>query len=133
MTESLTLTAEFNISKQQIYKAWLNSKSHTGFTGSPAVVNARKGGKFTAWDGYISGKNLELHPYDKIVQAWRTSDFRNEDPDSLLEISFVELKGKTRVILKHTGIPKGQGMAYRQGWLEFYFQPMKDYFSEVNR
>ena len=35
-------------------------------TGSPAKVEPRVGGKFTAWDGYITGKDTRaetLYPY----------------------------------------------------------------------
>jgi len=58
-----------------IYKAWLSTKGHTAMTGSSAKVNGKIGGKFTAWDGYIFGTTLELTPDQRIVQAWRTSEF----------------------------------------------------------
>ena len=99
-------------------------------TGSAARVSARKGGAFTAWDGYISGKTLELEPDTRIVQSWRTTDFDEASPDSHLEISFRKAKGGTRVTLKHTLIPSGQTEGYRQGWIDYYFAPMKAYFSK---
>ena len=43
-----------------VYEAFMDAKKHSAFTGSKAASDARVGGKFTAWDGYISGKNLEL-------------------------------------------------------------------------
>jgi len=128
MTESITVSALFNTSAQKIYQAWLNSHEHSGFTGSEAVVSARKGGKFTAWDGYISGKNLELTPFRRIVQTWRTTDFNENDPDSLIEIHFEEKNDKTTVTINHSNIPKGQGKGYKKGWTDFYFLPMKEYF-----
>jgi len=39
-------------------------------TGSPAHVDGDAGGAFSAWDGYIFGRNLELIPDQCIVQAW---------------------------------------------------------------
>ena len=128
MTESITVSAHFNTSAQKIYQAWLNSREHSGFTGSEAVISARKGGKFTAWDGYISGKNLELTPFKRIVQAWRTTDFNENDPDSLVEILFEEKNGKTTVTIRHSNIPEGQGKGYKKGWIDFYFSPMREYF-----
>lgn len=38
----------------------LLTRGNTAFTGSKATCDAGVGGEFTAWDGYISGKNLEL-------------------------------------------------------------------------
>ena len=43
----------------------------------------------TAWDGYISGRNVELIPGERIVQTWRTSEFGVSDPDSNLEDAFL--------------------------------------------
>lgn len=44
----------------EVYEAFIDAKKHSAFTGSKATCNPKIGGKFTAWDGYISGKNLEL-------------------------------------------------------------------------
>ena len=115
-------------SAEKIYKAWLNSNGHTTMTGSPAKATSRVGGKFTAWDGYIFGKNLELEPHHRIVQAWRTSEFPEEAPDSRVEILLKEVKGGTKVTLKHRDMPEDQVASYKQGWEDFYFKPMKEYF-----
>jgi len=85
-------------------------------TGNPAKVNGKIGGKFTAWDGYIFGTTLELIPDQFIVQAWRTSEFSDDAPDSLLELSLKEARGGTKVTLTHSRIPSGQEDSYRQGW-----------------
>ncbi len=128
MTESFTVSAVLTASAEKIFRAWLNSREHSAFTGSPAVISSRKGAKFTAWDGYIMGKNIDLKPFHKISQTWRTTEFKEDDPDSLLEITLEELKGKTKIILKHSKIPVGQAASYKQGWSDFYFAPMKKYF-----
>ncbi len=116
-------------SPEQLYKAWLNSKEHTAFTGSEAIIEPEVGGKFTAWDGYIMGKTIELEPYRRIVQEWRTVEFPAESPDSRLEILFEAVKGGTKLTLIHSEIPKSQVEDYRQGWKDSYFSPMSEYFS----
>ena len=126
----------FKISKvipakpSEIYKAWLSSKGHSAMTGSTAKVTGKVGGKFSAWDGYIFGKTLELEPERRIVQAWRTSEFPNEAPDSRLEVLLVETKTGTKVTFTHTEVPDGQADSYKQGWEDFYFKPMKQYFGK---
>lgn len=117
------------VSAERLYRAWLDGKAHAAFTGAGAQVDPRVGGAFTAWDGYISGTNLELSPHRRIVQAWRTTEFLQGSPDSRLEISFEEDEGGTRLTLAHSDIPDGQGESYRQGWEDYYFKPMLDYFS----
>jgi len=97
-------------------------------TGSPAKVTGRVGGKFTAWDGYIFGKTLELEKPHRILQAWRTSEFPEDAQDSLVEILLDKAKGGTKVTLKHYNMPADQVDSYKQGWEDFYFKPMRDYF-----
>ena len=113
-----------------IYQAWLNSEGHTRMTGSPAQSSDQVGGSFEAWDGYIFGKNLELAPdKQQIVQAWRTTEFQPSDPDSRLEITLAAEGKGTRVTIHHSNLP-ADGMQYKQGWVDYYFQPMLAYFQE---
>ena len=111
MADSFEIKEFFpGIPATEIFNAWLESEAHSAFTGSPARVNPGVGGEFSAWDGYISGKTLEIEPY-------------------LLEISFEEIGDGTQLTLVHTNIPDGQGEDYRQGWEDYYFKPMQQFFS----
>lgn len=128
MSLEFTISESFPVSPEVIYKAWIKSDEHSKMTGSPASVTDVIGGEFTAWDGYIHGKNIELNPPDRIVQLWRTTEFEDSDPDSLLEIIF-EIEGDgTRVTIHHSDLPE-HGMQYKQGWIDAYFTPMKQYFN----
>jgi activator of HSP90 ATPase len=128
MSESIKISTVLPTSAEKIYKAWLDSNAHSKFTGSKAKINPKLKGKFTAWDGYISGTNLELVPFKKIVQSWRTTEFPEDASDSRLEIIFEEIPKGTRVTLVHTQIPDGQSSEYKKGWKDFYFDPMKSFF-----
>jgi activator of HSP90 ATPase len=128
--QRFTLAAVFPVRAEKLYKAWLSSKGHSAMTGSSAKATARVGGKFTAWDGYIFGKTLELESSKRILQAWRTTEFPEDAPDSLVEILFKEVKGGTKVTLKHSNMPDDQVQSYKQGWDDFYFKPMRDYFGK---
>src|SRR5258706_15155880 len=90
MKNGFKLSAIIPAKPNEIYKAWLSTKGHTAMTGNPAKVNSKVGGKFTTWDGYIFGTNLELIPDQFIVQAWRTSVLPDDAPDSLVEISLMD-------------------------------------------
>ncbi len=127
MAIQFTVSATIPASPKQVYDAWLSSKGHALMTGSPAKVSARTGGAFTAWDGYITGKNLKLKPGKQIVQSWRTTEFAAADPDSQIEVLLVKAPGGTKLTLRHTNIPGGQS-DYRSGWPTHYFEPMKKYF-----
>ena len=128
MKNGFTLTTEFMASPAEIYDAWLSSAGHGAMTGRPAKIDPKVGGAFTAWDGYIVGKTLELGPSLRIVQAWRTSEFPEKAPDSRLEILLEPSKRGTRLTLIHSEMPPDQVESYRQCWDESYFQPMREYF-----
>ncbi len=137
LTATLKQTVEFpGVTPQQVYDAFLSSKGHSGMTGGTAKISDKVGAAFTAWDGYITGKNLELVPGKLIVQAWRTSEFPDGAEDSLLRIELAPHKDKdgktgTMLLMTHSNIPDGQENMYGPGWHESYWEPMKEYFSKA--
>lgn len=122
-----TLKKSFKTTAKQIYKAWLSTQGHTNMTGGVAFASDKVGDAFTAWDGYIKGKNLVLEPYHRIIQSWRTSNFEDHEPDSQIEINLKEHDGETELTFKHSSVPEG-GEQYIKGWDEHYFEPMNAYF-----
>lgn len=117
-------------SPEVIYMAWLDSQGHTAMTGAEARVSDQVGEAFTAWNGYIHGRNLILEPYRRIVQAWRTAEFATDEADSQIEVTFDLVEGGTRLTLHHTSLPP-HGMKYEQGWVDAYFEPMNLYFAAL--
>jgi activator of HSP90 ATPase len=128
MAIEFVVSGLFSASAEEIYNTWLSSKGHTQMTGSSASVSAELGGEFTAWEGYIHGKNLELEYGKRIVQSWRTTEYSDDEVDSQIEITFEPAGDQTKLTLHHTGLPP-HGSQYEQGWVESYFVPMKEYFS----
>lgn len=128
--DSLEMKVSLPASPAEVYAAWLDGEQHEEMTGGgPATAGTQVGDAFTAWDGYITGKNLELVPGKRIVQSWRTNEFPDSAEDSRLEV-LLEPEGKgTLLSLIHTHIPEGQGAAYETGWEDYYFAPMTVYFS----
>ncbi len=128
MADGFTITTVLEASPKRVYEAWMSSKEHGEFTGDKAKIEPRVGGAHSAFSGYITGKTLTLEPYRRIVQSWRATEFPEGSPDSRLELTFEDMKGKTRLTLRHTEIPEGQGPQFEEGWKENYFQPMAAYF-----
>ena len=106
----------------------MDSRKHSEFTGSKATGKAQVGEEFTAWDGYISGKNLELEKGKRIVQEWVTSEWPEGYPPSRLEFTFKEVDGKTELTMVHSDIPAEQKEELNRGWIDFYWEPLKKYF-----
>ena len=130
MPYAFTLTTTVPASAQEIYEAWLDSLAHSEMTGSEAVMSDEVGAEVAAWDGYISGRNLELVPGQRIVQSWRTTEFDDEHEDLILTVTLEEVEDGTLLTLVHSQVPDGQTSYEEGGWQEHYFEPMKAYFAE---
>ena len=122
------LKATFNTTAELLFTAWLDSGKHSIMTGGAAEVSNIEGNSFTAWDGYIVGRNLVIEPYKRIVQSWRAADFEAGHEDSEIELHLNETDGKTELTLIHRNLPDSIGEQYRQGWVDHYFSPMSEYF-----
>jgi len=131
MAESIEVGDVIPAPPDRVYQAWMDSNEHGWMTGGEARIEPTVGGRYTAWDGYIEGTTLEMEPFRRIVQAWRTSEFPADAPDSRLEVRFEDVGGSTQITLTHSGIPDGQGESYRGGWVDNYFEPMKTYFASL--
>ena len=115
-------------SPNEVYEAFMDPKKHSEFTGSKATGTSIVGSKFTAWDGYIQAKNLELEKGKRILQEWVTSEWPQGFPPSKLELIFTDLDGKTEIRMVHSNVPASQESDLKQGWEDFYWIPLKAYF-----
>lgn len=123
-------TAFIDAHPDDVYEAYVDPKKHSEFTGSQATGSPKVGGRFTAWDGYISGKFIELEKGKRIVHEWKTTEWPKGHPPSIVELSF-ELDGKkTKLTMVHSKVPAEQADEYAKGWTDYYWKPLKKYFRE---
>ncbi len=119
--QSVTIKA----SPHDVYEALMDSKKHAKFTGGKASISREVGGKFTAFDGYSEGVNLELVPDKKIVQSWRAEDWP-EGHYSKATFALKEVPGGTELTFTQTGVPEEFMNDIAQGWQDYYWAPMKE-------
>ena len=129
-TESLHVQAGLPLSPEALFDAWIDGDRHAMMTGAGASSDARVGGAFQAWDGYIEGRHELLDRPRRIVQAWRTGEFPDGAPDSRLELLLLAENGGTRLHLHPSEIPAGQAERYRQGWEDYYLAPIRAWLAE---
>jgi uncharacterized protein YndB with AHSA1/START domain len=113
-----------------VYEAFVEPKKHAAFTGQGATGTPRIGGKFTAGDGYITAKFLELEKGKRILQEWTTTEWPEGYPPSRLELRLKAKGNKTELIMTHSKVPAEQVEYYAGGWNEWYWEPLKKYFSK---
>lgn len=133
MPYTYTLRSIIPATPQQIYAAWLDSLAHSAMTGGKASMSDEIGAAISAWDGYITGRNLHLVRGKRIVQSWRTSRFTDAHADSIVTITLRAAASGTVLMLEHSNVPDDQRNYEDGGWEENYFAPMKDYFTDRAR
>ncbi len=118
-----------NATPKQVYDAYTDPEKQSEFTDSKATGKPKVGGKYSTWDGYIFGKYLELEDGKRVVQDWTTTDWEEGYPASKLELTFRAVSEGTEITMVHSNVPKVQASEVEQGWIEFYWNPLKDYFN----
>ena len=133
MPYSFKLVSTIPASPEAVHDAWLDSAAHSAMTGAEATASGEVGADFTAWDGYIRGRNIELVKGRRIVQSWRSSEFSGADPDSIVTVTLVRAKRGVTLTLEHSNVPDGHKSYELGGWEDNYFAPMRAYFGKQRR
>src|SRR4051812_25554517 len=131
MTKTISQKIVFkNTTASTLYDLYMDAKKHSEITGVPAVISQKTGSDFNIYDGYITGKNLQLIKDHLIVQSWRGNDWDCEDLDSTFIMKF-EQKGKDTIIkMTHANVPSKHVEGISKGWHEYYWEPWKNYLLE---
>ena len=124
MSIPIQQTVIFQASPHEVYEALMDSEKHAAFSGSAAKISRAVGGEYSAYDGYITGRNLELVPDKKIIQSWRAVDWP-EGLFSTVTFLLLPIPEGTRLNFTHTGVPDGTEAEFTQGWIDNYWEPMK--------
>ena len=103
----------------------MDSRMHSQFTGAPAKISTKVGGKFTAYGGELEGENLELKPNKKIVQSWRSKSWPAGHYSRVTYSLANAGKGKTRLTFTHSNIHPSDYAGVKKGWVSFYWEPLK--------
>ncbi len=133
--ESIHQEVVFKASRKRIYEALTDAKQFTDVTkfspvrgAAPAAISLEAGGSFSCFGGHIVGRNVELVPNERVVQAWRVVDWE----PGVYSIARFELEGEgsqTKVLFDHTGFPNGKAEHLAAGWKEHYWEPLEKYLA----
>ena len=133
MPTAIHQEVEFNTSPQRVYQALLDAKQFSTFSGAPAEIEPQAGGAFSCFGGIVTGRNVELVPNKRIVQAWRIKIW----PEGVYSIVAFELEPKgsgTLLTMAHDGFPEDMrahlnGEMPEGGWHRQYWEPLKKYLA----
>jgi uncharacterized protein YndB with AHSA1/START domain len=94
----------------------------------PTEISREAGGAIQLFGGHIVGRQIELMPNERIVQAWRE---RSWDPGvySIVRFELADLGTGTKISFDHTGFPAGAGDHLATGWKGNYWEPLEKFLT----
>jgi len=118
----------FGASPQRIYEVLLDAKQFAAFTGMAAEIDPAAGGAFSMFGGLIVGRNVELIPGLRVVQAWRPTHW-DAGVYSMVKFELKPRNSGTLVVLDHSGFPQGEYDHLYPGWKLRYWDPLRKFLA----
>jgi uncharacterized protein YndB with AHSA1/START domain len=119
----------FKASPKQVYEALTDAQQFSKVTGgAPTQIASEAGGAFSCFGGMILGRQLELVPHQRIVQAWRAGNWA----PGAYSIATFDLKaqgGGTRLVFEHAAFPEDQKQHLEEGWSANYWEPLQKFLA----
>ncbi|MBM3517093.1 MAG: hypothetical protein FJX56_04250 [Alphaproteobacteria bacterium] len=129
MAEPIHQEVVIKASPKRVYDALINAQQFSAVTGgAPAEIEREARGAFSFFGGRIVGRNLELVPGRRVVQAWRAGDW-DEGVYSIVRFELSEQGGETRLVLDHVGFPDAARPHLESGWPAMDWEPLRKYLA----
>lgn len=133
-TTTLNTSDEFRTTAEELYTTFTDPQRIAAFTRGPPrqFEGAHVGGKFSIFDGNVSGEYVKLEKPTLIVQKWRLAQWP-EGHYSTLEIKFDQndVDRVTNMRVSWTGVPIGQEEVTKHNWDGYYVRSIKQTFGYV--
>jgi len=123
-TKTIKQVVAFKASPHELYEMIMDSRQHAKFSGSAAKMSRKTGAAFTAYGGWIQGKNLKLIPDRLIVQEWRGKDWPKGHYSKAMFL-FTKTKTGTKLTFGQTKVPMELYAHINKGWKSQYWDKMK--------
>lgn len=117
---------DFKVAPERIYKVLLDAKEFSAFTQNKAEIQAQPGGTFKLFNGQIEGRNVELIPNRRIVQAWRPASWPAGEY-SIVRFEFLPRGAETHLVFDHAGFSEDRLEHLKEGWRNHYWEPLHKY------
>lgn len=139
--EAIHMEVSFNAAPARVYDALTDAKQFNkvvqlsesmksiGLGAKPVEMSREAGGTFAAFGGYVTGRQIELVPGQRIVQVWRAGGW---DPGvySIAKFEIAAQGSGTRLVFDHTGFPQGKADHLLAGWKSNYWEPLAKFLAQ---
>jgi len=112
---SIHQQATIPASPAQVYAVLADPEALSALSGMSGEAGRSEGEEFSAFDGNVTGRQIDLVPDQRVVQAWR---FPSWEPGrySIVRFTLATVDGGTRLVIDQNGEPDepDAGRAYRR-------------------
>jgi activator of HSP90 ATPase len=112
----------------QVYALLADAEALSALSGMTGVAGRAEGEEFSAFEGHVIGRQIELVPRERIVQTWR---FPLWEPGahSIVRFTLAAEDGGTRLVIDQHGEPDEWHDHIDANWPTFYITPLARHFS----
>jgi activator of HSP90 ATPase len=118
--EALTESAQFD----KVVKLSAAAQSMMLPDNKPTMISPDAGGTFSLFGGIITGRQIELVPNQRIIQAWRSASW-GAGLFSIASFDLVEQGSDTKLLFDHRAFPNGAATQLLEGWNGNYWEPLR--------
>ncbi len=130
-TRTITHEVTFSVSPREVFEALMDSEKHSAFTGAPAQIERKAGGKFVLYGGHLTGTTIELKQDELIVQDWRGDNWPHGHYSRLtFTLTPLHEGRRTQLSLTQTGVPADHFEDINKGWQVYYWTKMATYLRD---
>jgi activator of HSP90 ATPase len=128
-TREILHEVTFAARPEDVFEALLDPVRHAAFSGAPAEIDRRQGGKFSLYGGHLQGDIVEFETNRRIVENWRATDW----PEGAMSRVTYELHPMDggrgcRLSFLQTGVPAANYESINAGWRKHYWEKLAEYF-----
>jgi activator of HSP90 ATPase len=119
--------ATFAVAPERVYELLTNGAKFGDVTGKPGKGGGSEGAVFSLFGDWLEGRQIELVPNERVVQAWR---FRDWDPGvySIVRFTLTREASGTKLAVDHDAYPAAFHEHLSTNWRPFYFDPLAKHF-----
>jgi uncharacterized protein YndB with AHSA1/START domain len=118
---------------ERVYAVLTDGDAFAAATGQPAQIGDSEGERFTLFGGRVEGRQIELVPGERVVQAWRFGGAHPGTWDagvySLVRFTLTPEGAATKLVIDHDGIPQEWEEHIASGYPAFYRDPLARYLA----
>ncbi len=108
-----------------VFRMLTDPTEHGALVGGVCTGEPHDGNAFSAFDGYITGTYEEVVAPRLVRATWQTTEWPKRTAASRIEFTLEDGEdGGTELTLTHSELPASQAEQYRQGWIDYYWNPL---------